>query len=63
MAGISKCATGVARWPGTHGLSKKPLKRNESLRARVEQDLSVIAQNPALVRSFFHAPSVAYVMD
>jgi len=49
--------------PGTHGLSKKPLKRNESLRARVEQDLSVIAQNPALVRSFFHAPSVAYIMD
>lgn len=47
----------------THGLSKKPLKRNESLRARVEQDLSAIAQNPALVRSFFHAPSVVYIMD
>lgn len=47
----------------THGLSKRPLKRNESLRARVEQDLSAIAQNPALVRSFFHAPSVAYIMD
>ena len=47
----------------THGLSKRPLKRNESLRARVEQDLSAIAQNPALVRSFFHAPSVSYIMD
>ncbi|MBI1950283.1 MAG: transposase, partial [Acidobacteria bacterium] len=47
----------------THGLSKKPLKRNESLRARVEQDLSAIALNPALVRSFFHAPSVVYIMD
>jgi transposase len=47
----------------THGLSKRPLKRNESLRARVEQDLSAIAHNPGLVRSFFHAPSVAYIMD
>jgi len=47
----------------THGLSKKPLKRNESLRARVEQDLSAIAQNPVLVRSLFHAPGVVYIMD
>lgn len=47
----------------THGLSKRPLKRNESLRARVEQDLGAIERNPALVRSFFHAPSVAYIMD
>jgi len=47
----------------THGLSKKPLKRNESLRARVEEDLAAIERDPALVRSFFHAPSVAYIMD
>jgi transposase len=45
------------------GVSKKPLARNESLKARVESDLRAIQQRPALVRSFFHAPSVAYIMN
>jgi transposase len=44
------------------GVSKKPLRRNESLRARVESDLRAIQRRPALVRSFFHAESVAYIM-
>jgi len=45
------------------GVSKKPLKRNESLRARVNADLANIKRRPALVRSFFSAPSVAYTKD
>ena len=44
------------------GTSKKPLRKNESLRERVERDLQDIKKDPALVRSFFRAPSVAYLM-
>jgi len=45
------------------GVSKKPLRKNESLKARVQHDLEQIKRRPALVRSFFHAPSVAYTTD
>lgn len=45
------------------GTSKKPLLKNESLRKRVETDLAAIKALPGLVRSFFRAPSVAYVTD
>jgi len=45
------------------GVSKKPLRRDESLRSRVEGDLAAIQSRPSLVRSFFHAPSVAYTRD
>lgn len=45
------------------GVSKKPLRRNESLRERVEGDLANIKRRPALVRSFFGAPSVIYTKD
>lgn len=47
----------------TNGASKKPLKKNESLQDRIEEDLLKIHQNPALVRSFFCAASVAYAKD
>jgi transposase len=47
----------------THGLSKRPLRRNESLRVRVDSDLAAIHSRPALVRSFFRAPSVAYILN
>ena len=43
--------------------SKKPQTRNESLRQRVEGDLATIKRRPALVRSFFRAPSVLYTKD
>jgi len=46
-----------------NGVTKKPLKQNEKLKARVEQDLALIKSNPRLVRSFFRAKSVAYVLD
>ena len=45
------------------GVSKKPLKQNESMRQRVETDLAKIQGNRSLVRSFFHAESVAYAAD
>jgi transposase len=45
------------------GVSKKPLKQNESLRERVEQDLTSLYQNRELVASFFLAESVAYASD
>ena len=45
------------------GVSKKPLRQGESLPRRVQQDLEKIKRSPALVRSFFGAPSVAYATD
>jgi transposase len=45
------------------GVSKKPLKKNESLRARVEQDLVNISQDEILIASFFLAESVVYTAD
>jgi transposase len=45
------------------GTSKKPLKRNESLRERVEGARATIKRRPALGRSFFRAPSVLYTKD
>lgn len=45
------------------GVSKKPLRKDESLRSRMQADLDAIKARPALVRSFFRAPSVAYITD
>jgi transposase len=45
------------------GVSKKPLRRDESLRSRVEEVLAKIGASQHLVRSFFYAPSVAYIKD
>ena len=47
----------------TNGVSKKPLKQNEALRDRVEEDLLKIKADPGLVQSFFRAASVAYAAD
>jgi transposase len=46
-----------------NGASKKPLRRDESLRKRVESDLAAIRKDKRLVRSFFHAQSVAYAIN
>lgn len=45
------------------GTSKKPLRKNESLRARVENDLRNVKKSRRLVQSFFLAKSVAYTTD
>ena len=46
-----------------HGVSKKPLKQNESLRARVEHDLQGVKNSRSLVRAFFNAPCLVYITD
>jgi len=53
----------VWQYAKTNGVAKKPLAKNESLRERVETDLTAIKAQPHLVRSFFHAPSVGYAAD
>jgi transposase len=47
----------------TNGVSKKPLRKNESLKDRVQFDLEAIQQNKQLVKSLFCAKSVAYAKD
>jgi transposase len=47
----------------TNGVSKKPLRKNESMRERVESDLEAVRRDKRLVRSFFCAESVAYAKD
>jgi transposase len=47
----------------TNGVSKRPLRRNESLKDRVKSDLEAIRQNKTLVKSMFGADSVAYAKD
>lgn len=45
-----------------NGTSKKPLRANESLKARVTADLDAIQRDLILVRSFFMAASVSYTI-
>jgi transposase len=45
------------------GVARRPLKKGEKLEQRVNEQLQQIAEDPALVRSFFGHPSVAYVSD
>ena len=47
----------------TNGAAKKPLRRNESLKARVIQDLATIKKDKPLVCSFFMGKSVVYARD
>jgi transposase len=46
-----------------NGVARKPLRKNESLRERVEEDLDRLKKDRELLRSFFKAESVAYVND
>ena len=45
------------------GVARKPLRKNESLKERVEQDLANLKGDRNLLRSFFKADSVAYASD
>ena len=53
----------VWQYAKTNGVAKKPLKQNESLKERVESDLSASKAKPKLIRSFFGASSVVYAKD
>lgn len=46
-----------------HGTTKKPLKKNESLKDRVHGDLNRIKKDKRLLRSLFYAKSVSYTTD
>jgi transposase len=45
------------------GTARRPLQKGEKLRERIEQELAKLKKTPALIRSFFGAPSVAYITD
>lgn len=45
------------------GNARRPLQKGESLQARVHAQLANIRSQPALIRSFFRHPSVAYISD
>jgi len=45
------------------GAARRPLQKGENLRDRIEEQLAMLKSTPELVRSFFKAPSVAYIAD
>jgi transposase len=45
------------------GIARRPLQQGEKLRDKIEQQLARLQHMPHLVRSFFRAPSVAYIAD
>jgi transposase len=45
------------------GVATTPLRKGEKLRDKIEAQLAAIKKAPELVRSFFLAPSVAYITD
>jgi len=45
------------------GTARSPLAAGDSLQDRIEADLQAVQADPALVRSFFNAPSVDYITD
>jgi transposase len=45
------------------GVARAPLRKGERMRDKIEAQLAKIKETPHLVRSFFKAPSVAYITD
>ena len=45
------------------GTARRPLQKGEKLRDKIEEQLAKLQQTPRLIRSFFKAPSVAYIGD
>lgn len=45
------------------GSARRPLQKGEKLRDKIEEQLAALQKLPLLVRSFFKAPSVAYIGD
>jgi len=45
------------------GVARNPLRKGERLRDKIDAQLAAIKRAPQLVRSFFQAPSVAYITD
>jgi hypothetical protein len=49
--------------PSAQGEGRTPLRKGEKLLERIRIQLQFIAETPALVRSFFKHPFVAYITD
>ena len=45
------------------GTARRPLQQGEKLAGRIDSQLASVRDDPKLVRSFFQAPSVAYIRD
>jgi transposase len=45
------------------GTARRPLQKGETLREKIEEQLAQLQKLPSLIRSFFNAPSVAYITD
>lgn len=45
------------------GVARNPLRKGEKLQQRVDAQLQSVSDDPALIRSFFRHPSVAYISD
>jgi transposase len=45
------------------GVARRPLRKGEQLREKIETQLAALKNAPRLLRSFFKAPSVAYLTD
>jgi len=45
------------------GAARAPLRKGEKLIERVREQLEILKYSPSLIRSFFRAPSVAYISD
>lgn len=45
------------------GVARSPLRKGEKLKDKIEAQLQMLANTPRLVRSFFMAPTVAYIAD
>ncbi|GKT20256.1 hypothetical protein AVHM3334_00250 [Acidovorax sp. SUPP3334] len=45
------------------GVARSPLRKGDKLKERVDAQLQSVAEDPALIRSFFRHPSVAYISD
>ena len=45
------------------GVARNPLRKGEKLLDKIEAQLAEIRAAPDLIRSFFRAPSVAYIAD
>ena len=45
------------------GVARTPLRKGERLQDKIDAQLTAIKRLPRLVRSFFEAPSVAYITD
>ena len=45
------------------GVARSPLRAGEKLQCRIDDQLQAIANDSALVRSFFRHPSVSYISD